>query len=78
MSCLHCGDCCRYVALEVPRDLVPFLDLHDVKLVDQFGHFKVIIDQPCRWHDDKAQRCRNYEERPLLCQAYLCTKARVK
>ena len=76
MTCQHCGDCCRYVALRVNDGSVAKLEMHDVPLNEQECGWVLIINKPCKWRDEEAQRCRNYDERPVACRDYLCEKAR--
>lgn len=76
MACQHCGDCCRYVALRVEPETVPWLELHGVPVIAHDGGYSVQVDLPCRWYDEAAQRCTHYDERPPICRAFLCEKAR--
>jgi len=77
VGCKACGKCCTYIALEVGDYGIPWLELHGVPLVDEGGKIKVIFDAPCKHQDPVTKLCSIHdEERPQICEDYLCEEAR--
>lgn len=78
-KCSNCGECCS--------DLLPLTDAevrkikryakaHNLKEHRQAPFFDPkAIDLTCAFRNEQTKRCDIYPVRPLICQAFICTKS---
>lgn len=83
-ECNHCGWCCQFEGIErrvleppagkrtLDSDEQRFYQLRGgrVDVVFQRVRFVSYSYLPCSEHDVVAKRCRNYADRPEICQAF--------
>ncbi len=76
--CRKCGDCCRYVAMEIDRprtkkdysDIFWYLLHSNISVfIDHDRSWNLEFSTPCEALDDD-NLCSTYETRPVICRQY--------
>ena len=77
MSCQHCGDCCLYATLLIPKGTgdQQWLELHSITIIEERPDGDLIkIPIRCKALAED-NRCLVYENRPTTCRKYHCAKS---
>lgn len=65
--CGHCNDCCQYENLALTHEEADRLNNGDRVLLPLEGGW-------CRYTDQETKLCTIYEQRPLVCRKYDCSR----
>ena len=74
MSCLKCGECCRFATLIISKDTknLDWIRYHGMTITPNDSELRVTVPISC----DKLvdNKCSIYDTRPDTCRNYRCEK----
>jgi len=72
MKCKRCGECCRYINVEIPKDYnidLLFLAARKIKIIRTKSGLILSIPSICP-HLTENNLCRIYDNRPQACRRF--------
>ena len=74
--CQKCGKCCEHITLYIGEikdlEFIKWVEAHGIKIKDGFIDFPIV----CKNLDPTSKKCMIYNNRPTICQKYLCSENR--